>query len=75
MFSQRPMIRRRSQIKVIFLSESLVKVHSKSKGCLIQTRRHIRLVQDVEKLIVEHVIRSQEHVLNVARLGTLSKIA
>ena len=37
-----------------------MKVHSRSKGCLIQTRRHIRLVQDVERLIVEHVIWSQD---------------
>ena len=51
-----------------------MEVHSRSKGCLIQIRRHIKLVQDVERLIVEHVIWSQGRVLNVARLDTSSRI-
>ena len=66
--------KRGSQIRVIFSRESLVEVHSRSKGCLIQIRRHTRLVQDVERLTVEHVIWSQGRVLNVARLDTSSRI-
>ena len=45
--------------QVIFLGESLVKVYSRSKGCLIHIRRHIWLIQDVEWLIMEYIIWSQ----------------
>ena len=73
--ARKPMIRRGSQIRVIFLKECLVKVHLRSKGCLIQIRRHNGLVQDVKRLIVEHFIWSQDRVLNVEGLDTLSQIA